>query len=143
VNNAPGLPVTVTDTSGNGNPGTYGACTYNATPAAGTLNILQGFGAPTAPLNQGFQLNQGGQQQLTFSPLIPMGMIWNVTITYTDPVQTKPGLSTTNRCRSDHTARDHADGGLPSRQWLSNVLRGGHAFRELSILAQRAAKPLI
>ena len=60
VNNTPSLQVTVTDTSGNGNPGTYGACTYNATPTFGTMNFMQGFGAPLAPLNQGFQLDQGG-----------------------------------------------------------------------------------
>jgi hypothetical protein len=87
VNNAPSLQVTVTDTSGNGNPGTYGACNYNATPTAGTMNFLQGFSGPLAPLNQGFQLDQGGQQQLNFTPQIPMGTIWNVNITCTDPVQ--------------------------------------------------------
>jgi hypothetical protein len=91
VNNTPSLQVTVTDTSGNGDPGTYGACTYNATPVMGTMNFLQGFNGPLAPLNQGFQLDQGGQQQLNFTPQIPMGTIWNVNITCTDPVQNQTG----------------------------------------------------
>jgi len=90
-NNAPSLQVTVTDTSGSGNPGTYGACNYNATPALGTLNFLQSAGVQTTPLSQGFQLDQGGQQQLNFTPVIPTGTIWNVNITCTDPVQNQTG----------------------------------------------------
>ena len=91
MNNIPSLQITVTDTSGNGNPGTYGACTYNATPTMGTMDILQGIRTPMAPLNQTFQLNQGGQQQLNFTPELPTGTIWNVTITCTDPVQNQTG----------------------------------------------------
>jgi hypothetical protein len=91
LNNVPSLRVTVTDTSGNGNPGTYGSCTFNATPTIGTMDILQGIGTPMAPLNQTFQLNQGGQQQLNFAPELPTGTLWNVTITCTDPVQNQTG----------------------------------------------------
>ncbi|MBV8966574.1 MAG: hypothetical protein JO191_10410 [Mycobacteriaceae bacterium] len=94
-NNTPGLQVTVNDTSGNGNPGTFGACVFNANPVMGTMNFIQGFNqgftAPLAPLNQGFQLDQGGQQQLNFTPQVPMGTIWNVNITCTDPVQNQTG----------------------------------------------------
>lgn len=93
VNSIPSLQATVTDTSGNGYPGTYGACTFNATPTIGTMQILQaiGTGPPMAPLNQTFQLNQGGQQQLSFAPELPTGTLWNVTITCTDPVQNQTG----------------------------------------------------
>lgn len=91
LNNIPSLKVTVTDTSGNGNPGTYGSCTFNATPTMGTMDVLQGIGTPMAPLNQTFQLNQGGQQQLNFAPELPTGTLWNVTITCTDPVQNQTG----------------------------------------------------
>lgn len=85
-NNVPSLRVTVTDTSGNGNPGTYGSCTFNATPKLGTMDLLQGINTPMAPLNQTFQLSQGGQQQLNFAPELPTGTLWNVTINCTDPV---------------------------------------------------------
>ncbi|MGZ4531963.1 MAG: hypothetical protein ACXVXP_06395, partial [Mycobacteriaceae bacterium] len=44
LNNIPSLRVTVTDTSGNGNPGTYGSCIFNATPTLGTMDVLQGVG---------------------------------------------------------------------------------------------------
>jgi hypothetical protein len=93
VNSVPSLQATVTDTGGNGYPGTYGACTFNATPTIGTMQILQaiGTGPPMAPLNQTFQLNQGGQQQLSFAPELPTGTLWNVTITCTDPVQNQTG----------------------------------------------------
>jgi hypothetical protein len=93
VNTVPSLQATVTDTGGNGYPGTYGACTFNATPTIGTMQILQaiGTGPPMAPLNQTFQLNQGGQQQLSFAPELPTGTLWNVTITCTDPVQNQTG----------------------------------------------------
>ncbi len=87
INNVPGLRVTVTDTSGNGNPGTYGSCTFNATPTLGTMNVLQGIGTPMAPLDQTFELPQGGQQELNFAPELPTGTLWNVTISCTDPVQ--------------------------------------------------------
>ncbi|MEB3982030.1 hypothetical protein OQ968_12225 [Mycobacterium sp. 663a-19] len=85
MNNIPSLQVTVTDTSGNGNPGTYGFCVFNANPTLGTMNVLQGIGTPMAPLNQTFQLNQGGQQQLNFAPELPTGTLFNVNITCTDP----------------------------------------------------------
>ena len=39
LNNIPSLRVTVTDTSGNGNPGTYGSCIFNATPTMGTMDV--------------------------------------------------------------------------------------------------------
>ncbi|ORB40231.1 hypothetical protein BST39_14140 [Mycobacterium paraseoulense] len=91
LNNLPSLQVTVTDTSGNGSPGTYGSCVFNATPTFGTMDVLQGVGTPMAPLNQTFQLNQGGQQQLNFAPELPTGTLWNVTITCTDPVQNQTG----------------------------------------------------
>ena len=87
LNNIPSLRVTVTDTSGNGNPGTYGSCIFNATPTMGTMDVLQGVGTPLAPLNQTFQLNQGGQQQLNFAPQLPTATLWKVTIACTDPVQ--------------------------------------------------------
>ncbi len=35
LNKIPSLRVTVTDTGGNRNPGTYGSCTFNATPRRG------------------------------------------------------------------------------------------------------------
>jgi hypothetical protein len=93
VNSVPSLQATVTDTGGNGYPGTYGACTFNATPTLGTMQILQsiGTGPPMAPLSQTFQLNQGGQQQLSFAPELPTGTLWNVNITCTDPVQNQTG----------------------------------------------------
>ncbi len=90
-NNVPSLKVTVTDTSGNGNPGTYGSCVFNATPTVGTMDVLQGIGTPLAPLNQTFQLNQGGQQELNFVPELPTGTLWNVTVTCTDPVKNQTG----------------------------------------------------
>jgi hypothetical protein len=40
LNNAPSLQVTIRDTGGNGDPGTYGARSYNATPVMGTMNFL-------------------------------------------------------------------------------------------------------
>jgi hypothetical protein len=89
INKIPSLRVTVTDTGGNGNPGTYGSCTFNATPTLGTMDVLQGIGTPLAPLNQTFELNQGGQAQLNFAPELPTGTLWNVTITCTDPVQSQ------------------------------------------------------
>jgi len=89
MNNLPSLQVTITDTSGNGNPGTYGSCTFNATPTMGTMDILQDFRTPMAPLNQTFQLNQGGQQQLNFAPEFPTGTLYNVTVSCTDPVQSQ------------------------------------------------------
>ena len=91
LNNIPSLRVTVTDTSGNGSPGTYGSCFFNATPTFGTMDVLQGIGTPMAPLNQPFQLNHGGQQQLNFAPELPTGTLFNVTITCTDPVQNQAG----------------------------------------------------
>ncbi len=91
MNNVPSLKVTITDTSGNGNPGTYGSCTFNATPTLGTMDVLQGFSTPMAPLNQTFQLNQGGQEQLNFAPELPTGTLWNVIIGCTDPVQNQTG----------------------------------------------------
>lgn len=89
MNNVPSLRVTVTDTSGNGNPGTYGSCTFNATPTLGTMDVLQGIGTPMAPLNQTFELPQGGQQVLNFAPELPTGTLWNVTVSCTDPVQSQ------------------------------------------------------
>jgi hypothetical protein len=89
LNNIPSLKVTVTDTGGNGKPGTYGSCIFNATPKMGTMDVLQGVGTPMAPLNQTFQLNQGGEQQLNFTPQFPTGTLWNVTITCTDPVDNR------------------------------------------------------
>lgn len=86
------LQVTVTDILGDGGPGTYGACSYDATPAGGTLDLLQGVGVPVAPLSQGFQLDQGGQQQLTFPGEVPTDTIWNVAISCTDPVQNQTGI---------------------------------------------------
>jgi len=91
LNNIPSLRVTVSDTSGNGNPGTYGSCIFNATPTMGTMDVLQGIGTPMAPLNQTFQLNQGGQQQLNFAPELPTATLWNVTIACTDPFQNQTG----------------------------------------------------
>ncbi|MGO9382286.1 MAG: hypothetical protein ACLP4W_09355 [Mycobacterium sp.] len=91
MNNIPSLRVTVTDTSGYGNPGTYGFCTLNATPTMGTMDVLQNIRTPMAPLNQTFQLNQGGQQQLNFAPELPTGTLWNVNISCTDPVQNQTG----------------------------------------------------
>ena len=44
-----------------------------------------------APLNQTFQLNQGGQQQLNFAPELPTATLWNVTIACTDPFQNQTG----------------------------------------------------
>ncbi len=90
-NNVPSLRVTIKDTSGDGKPGTYGSCTFNATPTMGTMDVLQGINTPMAPLNQTFQLNQGGEQQLNFVPELPTGTLWNVTITCTDPVQNQTG----------------------------------------------------
>jgi len=55
------------------------------------MDILQGIGTPMAPLNQTFQLKQGGQQQLNFAPDLPTATLWNVTITCTDPVQNQTG----------------------------------------------------
>jgi hypothetical protein len=86
-NNVPSLRVTVKDTSGDGKPGTYGSCIFNATPTMGTMDVLQGVGTPLAPLNQTFQLDQGGEQQLNFAPQLPTGTLWNVTINCTDPVK--------------------------------------------------------
>ena len=90
-NNVPSLKVTVKDTSGNGKPGTYGSCIFNATPTMGTMDVLQGVGTPMAPLNQTFQLDQGGEQQLNFAPELPTGTLWNVTVTCTDPVKNQTG----------------------------------------------------
>ncbi len=91
LNNIPSLRVTVTDTTGNGSPGTYGSCIFNATPTFGTMDVLHDVNTPMAPLNQTFQLNQGGQQQLNFVPELPTGTLWNVNITCTDPVQNQTG----------------------------------------------------
>ncbi len=91
MNNVPSLRVTVTDTSGNGNPGTYGSCTFNATPTLGTMDVLRDIGTPMAPLNQTFQLNPGGEEQLNFAPELPTGTLWNVVISCTDPVQNQTG----------------------------------------------------
>ncbi len=91
LNNIPSLRVTVTDTTGNGSPGTYGSCIFNATPTFGTMDVLHDVNTPMAPLNQTFQLNQGGQQQLNFAPELPTGTLWNVNITCTDPVQNQTG----------------------------------------------------
>jgi hypothetical protein len=91
VNSVPSLRVTVTDISGNGNPGTYGACTFNANPTMGTMDVLQDIRTPMAPLYQTFQLNQGDQQQLNFAPELPTATLWNVNITCTDPVQSQTG----------------------------------------------------
>jgi hypothetical protein len=91
LNNIPSLRVTVTDTSGNGNPGTYGSCTFNATPTMGTMDVLKGIGTPMAPLNQTFQLNQGSQQELNFAPELPTGTLYDVTITCIDPVHNQSG----------------------------------------------------
>ncbi len=91
LNNIPSLRVTVTDSSGNGNPGTYGSCVFNAAPKIGAMDVLQGVSTPMAPLNRIFQLNQGGQQQLNFAPELPTGTLWNVTINCTDPVQNQTG----------------------------------------------------
>lgn len=89
MNNVPSLRVTITDTSGNGKPGTYGSCTFDATPTLGTMDVLQGIGTPMAPLNQTFQLDQGGQQELNFAPELPTGTLWNVTVSCTDPVHSQ------------------------------------------------------
>jgi hypothetical protein len=86
-NNVPSLKVTVTDTSGDGKPGTYGSCVFDAAPTMGTMDVLQGIGTPLAPLNQTFQLDQGGQQELNFTPQLPTGTLWNVKVTCTDPVK--------------------------------------------------------
>jgi hypothetical protein len=91
MNNVPSLRVTITDTSGNGSPGTYGSCTFNATPTLGTMDVLRDIGTPMAPLNQTFQLNQGGQEQLNFAPELPTGTLWNVIISCTDPAQNQTG----------------------------------------------------
>jgi hypothetical protein len=90
-NNIPSLRVTITDNSGNGKPGTYGSCIFNATPTMGTMDVLQGINTPMAALNQTFQLDQGGQQQLNFAPQFPTGTLWNVTVTCTDPFQNQTG----------------------------------------------------
>ncbi len=87
TNKVPSLRVTVTDTSGNGKPGTYGSCTFDATPTLGTMDVLQGIGTPMAPLNQTFELKQGGNAELNFAPELPTGTLWNVTVSCTDPVQ--------------------------------------------------------
>jgi hypothetical protein len=91
MNNVPSLRVTVKDISGNGNPGTYGSCTFNATPTIGTMDVLQDIRTPMAPLYQTFQLDQGDQQQLNFAPELPTATLWNVNITCTDPVQNQTG----------------------------------------------------
>jgi hypothetical protein len=91
LNHVPSLRVTVTDVSGNGNPGTYGSCTFNANPTVGTMDVLQDIQTPMAPLYQTFQLNQGGQQELNFAPELPTATLWNVNITCVDPVQNQTG----------------------------------------------------
>ena len=59
-NGIPSLRVTVTDVSGNGAAGTYGSCTFNATPTFGTMEWLRDVNTPMAPLEQTFALAQGG-----------------------------------------------------------------------------------
>jgi len=88
-NGIPSLRVTVTDVSGNGAPGTYGSCTFNATPTFGTMEWLRSINTPMAPLNQTFALPQGGQQQLMFAPEFPTGTLWNVAVNCTDPVESQ------------------------------------------------------